>query len=359
MSIFAIQPDSISVHRNGSTGALRQWLVRRRIDLLAAQVPGVLSNVPALIDESVLPSEIFSVAGAAGGDIRFTTDLNGNNPIDLDIESWDPGGTTAKLWIRVPSLSSITNTPIYLFYGRLGAAQPAAGAAGGSQGVWDSNYTAVYHLPTGSPNTTVADSTSNGRTGTKLAAGQPFQSTGKIGEGQRFDSNDDEIDTGTYDPAPGGNLTLEMWVNWLGNDGSSFQVMLAKQFSRYQFYWRSPAAENEIAWANGTTLVTFGSLQSFPATSTWFRIVLTHVNGGTPTMWIDETSYAGSGSISWGGATTAPVKIGSNGAAGEAFNGTLDEVRISNVIRSNDWIVWSYRNQNLVSNTATLNPLTF
>jgi hypothetical protein len=356
----AIQVNFDIQHRNGSTGSLRRWKFRRRLDILASQVDATMSDVPVLIDESVLPANIFTEALASGGDIRFTTDVNGNNLANLEIEQWIPGSSLAKFWVRAPSLSSVTDTPLYLFYGRDGVSQPATGATGGSEGVWGTIVEARYDMADNT-SSTILDSSSNGRNGNKTAANEPAQAGGKIANGQDFDSVDDKIDLGSFNPgAANGAISIEAWINWDGDDGSAVQMICSKSDGGdpadklFKFYRLDDAGQNQLAFVGNAAARTFPT--DIIATGTWVRITLRHTDGGTPILSQNETKYAGSDITTWGSKTTAENRIGGDETTTRGFNGLIDEVRVHNVFLSDAYIFFQYRNQNDVSNTVVLSP---
>ena len=56
----------------------------------------------------------FSHSSAEGADVRFATEAD--IPLSFWIESWDPTGTLARIWVKIPSIPN-GNTIIYLYYG--------------------------------------------------------------------------------------------------------------------------------------------------------------------------------------------------------------------------------------------------
>jgi hypothetical protein len=126
------------------------WEFRKAITIDSTQVDANLTNFPVLIDIS--DTDLALEAQPDGDDILFTGD-NGTTKLDHEIESYAAGDLVA--WVRVPSLSSSTDTVIYLYFGNAGTPNQE-----NPTGVWDSNYVMVQHLE----ETTLDhnDSTSNG-----------------------------------------------------------------------------------------------------------------------------------------------------------------------------------------------------
>jgi len=97
----------------------------------------------------------FSRCKADGSDIRFTSD-DSQTLIPYWIEEWNPAGTSATFWVKVPSIPS-TGTTIYLYYDNPSAIFPAPAPP-----------TTVDIPPTG-PWTNIAGVTVNGKNGGLLA----------------------------------------------------------------------------------------------------------------------------------------------------------------------------------------------
>ena len=90
-----------------------------------------------------------------GSDIRFTSD-DSQTLIPYWIEEWNPTGTSAIIWVKVPTIP-LAGTTIYLYYNNPGALFPAPAPP-----------TTVDLPPTG-PWTNIANVTVNGRNGGLLA----------------------------------------------------------------------------------------------------------------------------------------------------------------------------------------------
>jgi hypothetical protein len=84
-------------------------------------------------------------------------------------------------WVKIPELSSTTDTDIYMYFGDPGENNT------NDTDVWDSNFVGVWHkndLTT----STIKDSTSNALNGTKGSTNQPLEIMGKIGNAQNYNN---------------------------------------------------------------------------------------------------------------------------------------------------------------------------
>jgi len=221
------------------------WSRRVAITIDYTKVSSSTVNIPILITEVNLPSEIFDADGLysadnGGGDIRFTADINGSTKLPIEVVSFvtnnNPALGTAEIWVNIPSLSASVNTTIYIWYHNPGDIQPArtdnpdVDGFQGSNYVWDNNYVVVHHLntdPSGAAPQEV-DSTVNANNGTKSGTWLSDQLViGKIGNGLNFITDSSNI----FDLGVGSNLntgqdyTIELWAK---PSSTSNSIVLSK-----------------------------------------------------------------------------------------------------------------------------------
>ena len=63
---------------------------------------------------------------AGGADVRFTSG-NGTTLIDFWIETWNPAGTSASIWVQVPTVAASATTTVYMYYGNSAATTTSNG----------------------------------------------------------------------------------------------------------------------------------------------------------------------------------------------------------------------------------------
>ncbi len=134
----------------GATELEAQWLegysYRKAITLDPDMVPGSdpLTGFPCLISttDTILRTEINGgvVRFADGRDLCFTG-ADKLSILDYEIESFDPVDGTLHAWVRIPSLSALAETRIYLYFGG-----PDAQPQWDTAAVWSNQYTAVWHM---------------------------------------------------------------------------------------------------------------------------------------------------------------------------------------------------------------------
>jgi len=140
------------------------YLHYRAITIPHTAVPSDQTNFPVLI-QGVFPylktvSNGGLVLNTQGNDILFLSDRG--QQVNWEVESYNPATGAATFWVQVPTLSSVADTTVYLFYGN----PSVTSFQGNKQGTWDSNFAAVYHMSDNSAAPAVSDATANGNNGT-------------------------------------------------------------------------------------------------------------------------------------------------------------------------------------------------
>ena len=88
-----------------------------------------------------------------GTDVWFSSDPEGNDVLEREIDTWNPSGDS-DVWVRIPSLTN--GTEITMHWGDASKAQPATNTA-----VW-SDYAGVWHMGKASGAEVEPDATGNG-----------------------------------------------------------------------------------------------------------------------------------------------------------------------------------------------------
>lgn len=191
------------------------------------------TNYPALIMQSNLPVELFTLAKADGSDIRFTSDSAGTTLLPREIAYYDNISSRAEIWVKIPSLTTGSNITIYIWYGNAAGNEPAFTDSDGRNSVW-SDYRAVWHFngTTGTANK-LLDSTGNGWNFTEVGA--VASTTGNYGQtngAYRFNGIDaylsgiNSLGGAFYGNTP----TIEGWakpISFVG--GNDIDCLLADQ----------------------------------------------------------------------------------------------------------------------------------
>ena len=181
------------------------WSYRKAITISHAKVSGSsnLTNFPVLISLAS-DSNLASSAQANGNDILFT-DATGTTKLNHEIERYVSSTGQLIAWVQVPTVSTTSDTVIYLYYGNASATNQQNGT-----GVWDSNYAGVWHLPNGTT-LSASDSTSNQNNGT---ASNATAASGEIDGAASFNGTSSEINVGNgTSQNTGSTFTISAWIN--------------------------------------------------------------------------------------------------------------------------------------------------
>ena len=311
-----------------------------------------LTNFPVLV---VLATNItgFSYDDFAypdtGIDLRFTP-ADGRSLLNYEIEEWNSNGHS-YVWVQMPEL--VSNTTLHAFWGN-----PSVGAYTSTTNgaTWDDTFRAVWHLDQVGVSSDVSDATTNDCDGANQGS---VNIDGFISKGQDFErGTTDYIDLPTtpssqFLPTPGSPITLSGWVkaesiaatdmdnrlisidNFPGA-GSALSLALSRD-DNVELYHDGPTGDDN--------LVSVGTV----AVGQWHYTVATY-DGISFRLYIDGAfdSSEGSGLNNAGSAYT--VKLGTYNGTGDCFDGIIDELRVSAVARSADWIRACWLNQR--SNTV-------
>jgi hypothetical protein len=328
-------------------------LYRRSITIDHTKVPNTdQANFPVLISGTysylATTANGGNVTNANGYDILFASDANGVNPLSFEQESYNPTTGAIVYWVKVPTVSHTADTVIYMFYGNTSISTDQSNKTV----VWDSNYDGVWHLPNGT-SLTAKDSTSKGNNGTITGA---TATSGEVDGAASLSGSGQYVDVGNSSSLQitGNALTLETWLKTSESNPSQWERIFGKEVAGNA----SPYLAFDIIRYAGTNRLDFGvatgggagtgfGVESASSLSmgTWTHVVGTY-DGSQLKIYFNgnlDSQASASGNII---STTQDVVIGGDTASGaEYFNGSIDEVRISNSVRSADWIATEYNNQ--------------
>ena len=337
-------------------GWLSGWNYRQTITIPSSgwSLSGNLSNQPGKV---LIPSSntaFWAGVKADGTDVRFTAS-DGSTLLDFEIEKFDSTADDAVYHVEIASLLSGSDTVIYVYYGNSGATSGES-----INGTWDSNYKAVYHLSLNKAAGAFADSTSNANNGTNNGT---TDVAGKIDRGRNFlQSSAQYIAVADADSLSFGNgttdtpLTIETWVKM--TDATGFRIAYkADGTSGLTEYGLTTSGVDKLFLALFDNVVTVYLARTLDTALTadegsWLHLVATYDgNGSGDGIIIYKNGATGASTNTSSGAyvamenSTQPLEIGRypNGGSPLYANGDMDEITISAVARSADWVKARYQ----------------
>jgi hypothetical protein len=313
-----------------------------------------LANFPFLVKIVDPANPLFVAAQAEGEDILFT-DSDSMTKLDHEIEEYDGGGHVLYAWVRVPLLSSLNTTEIYMYYGNNSVA-----AQQNAPGVWDNHYKGVWHLKeTPIIDNFAYDSTDNTNDGQFEGGMDEFaQMPGKIAGSLEFDGSDDMIrvpDDATLDTTQDEG-TFELWINWEDADDGDYQIVMTSS-NRFTpgmqdgYEWASQDDGDHFFYPWGGDGSNYNLGPNPFMNDVWHHLAVTlkrdtreviiYVDGipmaftieNVPALWIQPASPD---DWLWGGNPDRPTRY---------FLGQFDEIRVSDRVRSPEWINACVRSQ--------------
>lgn len=317
------------------------WSYRKKVTFDNLAQAENLTNFPVLV--KLDPTRISYInTQDSGQDIRFS-DSNGTTLLPYEIEKWDETGESF-VWVKVPQIDAFSNTDfIYMYYGNTTATD-----AQDSTAVWDENYIIVQHL-----NETLgthSDSTINGHDSTTVNLTQQGTYDGSIDGSDFFNGTTDDVRFNTF-PRITKNFTIEFWLKPVdhGDNPYSMYVNQGRDWpcSGWQFN-DNPSNPGYIGlWYDVDGDNNCDPWTAFPhrGEDVWQYITWTYEENGFSRVYVDSTTEM---EIPYGGEImykyNEKLTLGESSISSNAYNakGGIDELRISNSVRSENWVAAQY-----------------
>jgi len=271
----------------------------------------------------------FGQAKPKGEDIRFFsgTDV----PLAYQIEEWDAARGTASIWVRVPSVKGNARQELKLKWGKADAETASSGQAVFNE---SNGYLSVWHM-----NDPVKDEAG---TLTCKDAGTTA-SAGMIGQARHFAGSQgifcgDKIPNYPSGAAP---HTSEAWFRAEKPNGRVFAWGNEQAQGKVVMQYSSPPHIRMECYFSGADVAGRSTIPM----SQWVQVVHTYQKGDSRVYVngaLDGTTTTASAPLS----IKSPARMWIGGWYNNYnFIGDIDEVRVSKVVRSADWIKLQYENQ--------------
>ena len=280
-------------------------------------------------------------------DINFYSDAAGTIAVPFEIAQYTASTGAIEVWIQ-RNISSSADTNIYMYYDDAAVTTYQGGSVGAA---WDANFQGVYHLPDGST-LSVKDSTSNAINGTNHSA---TATAGQIdGAGSFIAASSQYVTLGTSSNLNiTGNITVSMWINPTSQSGTTYTLARDINTTRGFGFGTNGFIYLEVNGAvvlHNTTAI---------SNSTWTHIVFTY-DGTSYRDYVNNSLSETVVAAAIPSNTDTPTEIGRRDYPGnlQYWDGLIDEVKISNSLRSVDWMTAEYNNQKTSSTFLTVGSQT-
>jgi len=312
---------------------------RISITINASQVPSAQTDFPFLLNSTI--SDLIGRLQSAGEDVRFA--LQDKTELKYEIQAVDEPTGDITVWTKVPSISN--GLKFFIYFNNPGASDNQD-----APNVWDSDYKAVYHMsqvPGGAGS--IKDSTINANNATPVDA--PAQIAGKIGNAINFNGNDalDIVDnTGLFIT---GEITLEAWIK----SSDSIGGVVERFQSTPELGYRMIIFSGKIFFGLDTT-TTFTQISSNSTinNNVFHYLVSSRNSSNLMNTYIDSIIESPSATLT-GTITDASGDGKISQSSDQGFlTGIIDEVRISSIKRTQNWITTQFNNQNAPDSFYTL-----
>jgi gliding motility-associated-like protein len=332
---------------------------RRAVTINSSMVSGTanLTNFPVLIKvQDATLRHIYHggrITHYKGYDILFTLNADGTGILKHQLDTYDPVSGTFYVWVNLPVLSYSANTTIYFFYSNYNITTDNS-----TDSVWSKDYVGVLHM-----GESIDDFGLAGNDGTNYGT---EVRTGKIGNGRKFVRSDRDFIEMANEPAFRFDTTMSfsMWMYldsfpqtqpWMDiivkGDNANWRLVGNTANQNLYFAFGTGGTEGghtcDLASSNNTIHLN----QWHYIAGTWDGKQNSGGNHGLKRLYIDGTrweQWAQAYSIYNYTTNIEAVLMGINEEAVDrrAFSGILDEVRVSNAFKPDNWVRTEYNNQN-------------
>jgi hypothetical protein len=298
-------------------------------------------------------------AGVTGpADFIVCDAASAGNAIKFEIAQYTATSGKMELWVQIASLSNSADQNIWIFYGNAGVV-----ATQQDLSMWtDASYVGIFHMADG----TTLSATDSTATLTAAKVGSPTATTGIVDGAMGSVSAANYINiTQNAAMRVASTLTVEGWGNptSCANFGTIVSVPYATSgwaspFQSWTLNTYSTNCQSRFVVTNSGTSHPVDNQGQAMNLNQWNQLVGTF-DGTTVRSYLNGLQ---SGTASFTGTITYPVNadvaIGQRGtySTGDAFAGSIDEVRIASVTKTADWIKTEYSNATALTTQLYVAP---
>ena len=288
----------------------------------------VLEGFPALVR---LHKDFFNFtqAKANGEDLRFSTSAGA--PLPFQIEEWDAAKGVASIWVRIPTIKGNERQEFKMHWGKTDAAGESSGKAVFNEA---NGYLSVWHMS--GPVTDETGSLESKDAGTTASAGLIGPARHLAGRQGIFGG--DKIANYPVGAAP---HSSQMWFRAEKSNGRALAWGNEHGQGKVVMHFQSPPHVKMECYFSGADVSSEGRMPM----NEWIHVVHTYQQGDSR-IYVNGVLSGVSAKPNAPLAIKTPARLFIGGwYHNYDFVGDIDEVRISKVTRSADWVKLEYENQ--------------
>ena len=276
-----------------------------------------------------------------GSDLRVLG-ADGATELNYEIETWNTNGSSF-VWVQVPVLTN--NVAILARWGDPAAVDAPASATNGA--TWSAGYVGVWHLADAS----AMDSTAGAHNASSNSASVI---SGLVGNAANYDGASQTTQVpwqSNFNLAT--NFEVQGWFKLAAADKpavNNYRVLTSRELANdfnNRNWWLALRSDGKLWWKSSPGIDTTNSTDL--ANGAWHYFAAVH-DGSAARLYVDGVQAAVDATPGTASTPTAAVFFGNEDGTMRYHKGPLDEMRISNVPRSSNW-VWAVY-QNIASNSA-------
>jgi len=327
------------------------------LTIKAARVAGELSDFVVYVDLADMDDGFWGNLTTGPGTTSIVVKNAGGISLSREIVWLEEDNHKGEMHFKAHSLSGALDTTFTVSVGGTVLTDNR------NTDTWSNGYLGVWHL--GEENGDHNDSTSVGTEKDGHRHDNTYEAEGKVGSAQRFDGTDDYIEIASLGGYNGSSATVSAWVRldelpsggqhatvWGNYEDENNRIYLfcSKDDRKLTAFgkneenppWSLPDLKSDAAMSEGAWQYVSVSLDT---------------TAGHARLYLDDAEF---GPSAYSSIVANIHEIGMvNGS--HFFDGLIDEFRISNEVRSADWILTEYNNQSSpwAFYTVTPEPGTF
>jgi biopolymer transport protein ExbB len=318
----------------------KDWKFRKEIQFdltpAGAAIAGTAQDVPVLIRLSLANFSYFNDAKPDGADFRLVAG-DDKTPLKFHFERYDAQNQMAFLWVLVPQMTGgAKSDKLFAYYGN-----PDAAAAGDKSATYDASQALVLQFAetSGAPNDSTAYKNNPSASSADLTPASLIAGGAKFAGKQSISIPA----SASLRLIPNQGFTASAWIK-------------VEQPQQAQIISLEDQGKEITLALEGARLIARATMGAVPITVTsesdlslsqWHHVAVT-AGSGQLTLFVDGMS-AGHAPVTFqevGGVFT----VGASSSGSRFLSGDVDEVEVSKVARSADWIKAAARSQGMDSN---------